>query len=401
MARPARIRLGLLDSPAGATPIALVGGRSRVAGAVFGVAFLVFASIAVLQVRSMIGGPVDTVSDLSSFLFRAFWVLGWSVGVVVLFAFTVMFLLYGESAYLTGTRLVYVPRLGPVRVFLEYDLSRVTNVRVEAGTRDRSRICFSYGGATAMLGNGVGPSAAEHDAQLIRDAAHRARTSTPVPADATGKEPAESESAVPTAPVEPVAWTATSVLTLMVANLIPLAGVLFLGWDLGQIMVLFWAENAVIGFFTLIKLVMMARWMSLVVGPFFVAHYGGFMAGHFIFVYFLFVRGIDATGSEPAVLPALKALFIPLWPALAALFVSHGVSFFTNYIGRGEYKRHDLQSVMTAPYKRIVLLHVTLIVGGWLIMALGTPLPALVFLVVLKTVTDLRAHRREHAARPG
>ena len=36
----------------------------------------------------------------------------------------------------------------------------------------------------------------------------------------------------------------------MVANLIPLGGVLVLDWDLGEVITLFWAENAVIGFYS-------------------------------------------------------------------------------------------------------------------------------------------------------
>jgi hypothetical protein len=41
-------------------------------------------------------------------------------------------------------------------------------------------------------------------------------------------------------------------------------------------------------------------------------------------------------------------------------------------------------------------MHLTLIFGGGLIMALDTPGSALALLVVLKILADLRAHRREH-----
>jgi len=51
---------------------------------------------------------------------------------------------------------------------------------------------------------------------------------------------------------------------------------------------------------------------------------------------------------------------------------------------------------MAAPYKRIVIMHLTVIFGGWLVMALHSALPALVLLILLKAGTDLRAHRREH-----
>ena len=53
---------------------------------------------------------------------------------------------------------------------------------------------------------------------------------------------------------------------------------------------------------------------------------------------------------------------------------------------------------MMAPYGRIILMHVTIIFGGWLILALGAPILALVLLIGLKIVSDARAHHKEHAA---
>ena len=43
-----------------------------------------------------------------------------------------------------------------------------------------------------------------------------------------------------------------------------------------------------------------------------------------------------------------------------------------------------------------MVMHVTIIFGGWLILALGMPTWALVLLVGLKTAVDLAAHRKEH-----
>ena len=51
---------------------------------------------------------------------------------------------------------------------------------------------------------------------------------------------------------------------------------------------------------------------------------------------------------------------------------------------------------MSAPYNRIVVMQLTVIFGGWIIMLLKNPVPALVLLVAIKTVVDFRAHRKEH-----
>lgn len=169
-----------------------------------------------------------------------------------------------------------------------------------------------------------------------------------------------------------------------------------MNWKLADIMVLYWAESAVIGFWNVIKLAMVGKWLALLVIPFFVGHFGGFMAGHFLLIYYLFVRGISAGGPEPGVWNALFDLFAPLQSALLGLFISHGVSFFSNFVGRREYIGTELKQQMIEPYKRIMVMHITLIVGGFLTLILRTLQPALLLLIILKTAVDLRAHLREH-----
>jgi len=41
------------------------------------------------------------------------------------------------------------------------------------------------------------------------------------------------------------------------------------------------------------------------------------------------------------------------------------------------------------------VLHFTVLFGGWIVLTLGSPLPALVLLIVLKTAADLRGHKAE------
>jgi hypothetical protein len=84
--------------------------------------------------------------------------------------------------------------------------------------------------------------------------------------------------------------------------------------------------------------------------------------------------------------------------AFAALVVSHGISLVLNYFRGGEYRDQELKALMVAPYKRIVILHVAIIGGGFGVMALGSPLPLLVVLVALKLGLDVWLHRREHRA---
>ena len=45
-----------------------------------------------------------------------------------------------------------------------------------------------------------------------------------------------------------------SLLALIGANLIPLAGVFFFGWDVTLIVLLYWSENLIAGFYNILKM---------------------------------------------------------------------------------------------------------------------------------------------------
>src|SRR5687767_1852258 len=154
-ARPERIRFTLRDDSSGSTPIALPARRMWPLGLVFGLFFLMAASAAGTVIGGMSAHTVRGVFDLVFWLFHAFWLLGWSVGVFMLGALTLLFLFYRESARVQRGRLVYVPQLGPLKVVCEYDLARISDVRIEPAKHDKVRIRFDYGGATTGLGDAM------------------------------------------------------------------------------------------------------------------------------------------------------------------------------------------------------------------------------------------------------
>src|SRR5213596_4078265 len=50
---------------------------------------------------------------------------------------------------------------------------------------------------------------------------------------------------------------------------------------------------------------------------------------------------------------------------LLGLVVSHGLSFYSNYLKSGEYERASLNALMSQPYSRVMVLHMTVLLGGW------------------------------------
>jgi hypothetical protein len=258
-----------------------------------------------------------------------------------------------------------------------------------------------------------------------------------------------------------------SAIVLLLANAIPLVGVLFFGWSLLTILVLYWVENGIIGLWNVPKLalargsaipretlerrlaemdglpadasperqlardrlaVMTRLGRSSVPGAgraglaiFFSIHYGMFWIVHGIFVFALPAFGATGSGAAPCFEPQVPGGTDPpsgifpglepcetgafgevLWGSVAlaavALFISHGASFLLNYLGRREYLTTSPMRQMGAPYARVVVLHLTIIFGAFVVAFLGSPIGALIVLVTLKTAFDLGLHLREHRA---
>jgi hypothetical protein len=208
-------------------------------------------------------------------------------------------------------------------------------------------------------------------------------------------------------------------ISLIAANAIPVFGVLFAGWDAFNIVLLYWAENIAVGFYNILKMAFVrmkdpkGHSGKLFMIPFFVLHFGGFTGIHGVFVLTMFRK----SGGEfmnrvnwpcflafvQILLNVMREAYSVMSPnmrlAMLALFISHGVSFFYNYLIKGEYARTDLGRLMGAPYARVVVMHVAIIAGGFFSMAFGSPAALLFVLVVLKTIIDVELHLRAHKAK--
>jgi len=211
-----------------------------------------------------------------------------------------------------------------------------------------------------------------------------------------------SGAVMPPVPARPAQRLPPSALVLVAANLMPLAGVLFFGWTVFATLLLFWLENVMVGAFNVLRMVCAqprnpASWAAkLFTIPFFILHYGMFATVHGVFVLQLF-GGMHERGfpTSATFYHAVQGAGIAL--AAWGLALSHGVSFAFNYIGAGQYKTALVPELMFRPYGRVMVMHVVILGGAFLVQLLGSPLVALALLVVLKTGLDLFGHLREHA----
>jgi hypothetical protein len=229
-------------------------------------------------------------------------------------------------------------------------------------------------------------------------------------------------------------------IATVVENLAPLVGVLFFGWSVAPVMVVYWVENGLKGLETAARMILfpgpgsvgpgqpiglsirdslrtLSRQLNaespgtegtptspesapimqlpiaarLGVSAFFLVHFGIFWVVHGIFVFALFVGngpfgGFDRPGSTG--LPTGQV-------ALAAGLIAAAVvaSILRDAIRPAGRSSLSALSLVGLAYGRMVALHVALILGGFGLMMLGSPTPALILLIVLKTAAELGASR--------
>jgi Zn-dependent protease with chaperone function len=202
---------------------------------------------------------------------------------------------------------------------------------------------------------------------------------------------------------------------LLVANLLPIPGVLFFGWDVASLLLFYWIENLVIGFYTALRMLRAGGAGAIPQMAFFLFHYGAFCGAHGVFlVGFLQIGGggvLPFGGDEwwgpliflqlliGALAKASAAMPSFFWLPLIGLLASHGFSWYAHHVIGDEDRGRKAEQIMFDPYPRMVVLHVAIIFGGMAIIALGSPLPMLVLLIALKVGVDVGLHRRAHARR--
>jgi hypothetical protein len=397
--------------------------------AVFSIAFTVPAVLAFVQAREE-WSQLDTLFDLVAALFLSLWLLGWSIAPLILNTLLIV-LLFGREVLFARPGIVEVAIGIPgLMLMVAYDVTKMRNLRVEIPEKNSGKswrgphMAFDYEGRTESFGSDIDAmEASELSSRLVlatgstirRGSIEKEKKAGPV--DEQGKtalvkklsellrHPNISRSVINFSETTSLNVSSQkgqgrfsgiftfSTLVLVLANLVPVAGAVYFGWDLASVLVIYWAESGVIGFYNLCKILVIGGWTALFSGIFFISHFGAFMAIHFLFLYHIFIQGIDSTSSVK--LEEVAIFFTTLWPAIAALFISHGISFIQNFIGHQEYRNKTVGKQMHEPYQRIIFMHMVIIIGAFMMSIMGDSTVVLMLVIAAKIVVDIRAHVKE------
>lgn len=231
-------------------------------------------------------------------------------------------------------------------------------------------------------------------------------------------------SAIPSiaaARASPLRFFFPSTILVLVADLYPLAGVLWWGWDAFVLLMLYWMETAVIAFWALARILTLApeadeagkslaERIKLRVGLtlFFLVHASGFMGAHLLFLWSVFSGKWGQTIHSPHDFLHQMVLPFHLWVPLGMTFVARGIAFVRDLLSRRARERAQaipassaetaakqqqaaLGGIVGGLYGRIILMHVTILTGVWAAQKLGSIGP-FVLLIAIKTAFDVLIH---------
>ncbi len=189
---------------------------------------------------------------------------------------------------------------------------------------------------------------------------------------------------------DPTVWS------LLTANLTTIALAILERWDLHTMLWLYWWQSVVIGFFNMVKILLLREFSTenfrlgntpappttdtkIFTAFFFLFHFGLF---HLVYAIFL-SRGSMARSA---------ATVSPAWHAAAA-FDFNLILFFANglftFLFNRDWARsgQNLGTVMFAPYYRIIPMHMTIILAGFF-----SPGALLYVFLLFKTASDVISH---------
>ena len=198
--------------------------------------------------------------------------------------------------------------------------------------------------------------------------------------------------------------------SLLFFNLLPIIGVLFYNWDIFPVIYIYFLETVVIGFFGLLKIIV-AEGQDYCYEKSFIADVllsqifpylnstsskGAVVMSYFIssIIFYGILFGLCLLAFTPQNLAlAWNTNYLII---VLGLIISHGISFFQNYIGRKEYYFAVPYGEMIPPFDRVLMMFLVFASGAFTIYQLDSSILLLVALIVLKIIFDIIAHYQDH-----
>ena len=196
-----------------------------------------------------------------------------------------------------------------------------------------------------------------------------------------------------------------SISFLLLVNLCPLYGVLFLGWNYSQILLIFLIETLVIAIFTIIKMSLASKLYdkeSAKANPDWIRLYN--TKSKLIKMYFLFISVFIALPFIAILAMNFNIIHTEIINSykLLVLFLvitisSHTLSFFINYLPNERDKIYISSLFNLLLFRRIMPLFLSIFLLIFL-SPIVTKINITVCVLLLKTAFDFMGHLKEHSS---
>ena len=188
-----------------------------------------------------------------------------------------------------------------------------------------------------------------------------------------------------------------SLWAVVLGNLFSILLALIYGWDMGQVMWIYWGQSVIIGILNVVRILGLKDFTTKgltmndepvpetpagkrSVATFFSFHYGLFHAGYAAFLW----QELPLSGLSAQDLVLLVV-------CIGCFFAAHRFSLSHNALLDFRQKKPNLGTLMSYPYLRIIPMHLTIIFGATMAGA------GVMFLFMgLKTFADAGTHLIEH-----
>lgn len=215
-------------------------------------------------------------------------------------------------------------------------------------------------------------------------------------------------------------------LLLITANILVAIIVIWEGWSLGSILLIYWSQSVIIGFFHFFRILLFKGSIlpevvnsaghrvndrlsdknvvatyggNIFIAIFFAVHYGLFHSGYLTFLQFFLGTSFYQT-------------FLVIWPAIAIFTVNHFLSLILNW-SEGESGSTSLMELFKEPYARIMPMHLIIMIYVFLLanntffsaITAGGEVVSTVRLIqvlgitiffILKIIADVAGHNNKH-----
>jgi len=188
----------------------------------------------------------------------------------------------------------------------------------------------------------------------------------------------------------------SSATSLIVANLITIVLAIYEGWNLQELMLIYWSQSVIIGYFSIRRMLDLKQFStegfkSNGVRPpeneatkqstamFFTFHYGGFHVGYLVFL---------LVGEQ-----GFQGNWLAIFICVVVFYLNHRYSYVHNK-ELDENRKPNIGFIMFFPYLRVIPMHLTIVVGAALV---PTTAWTLLLFLGLKTLADVIMHKIEHS----